>query len=82
MFTPNQEKAVTTFPNRAMTIRPRWRMNPPRRACSIRAHQITMRRAPFSLGSHPQKRPHDWSAQMPPSTVPTKLKRVAKQITP
>ena len=40
---------------------------------------MTINRAPFSFGSQPQKRPHDWSAQMPPSTVPTKLASVPKQ---
>ena len=35
-----------------------------------------------SFGSQPQKRPHDWSAQIPPRTVPTKLKSVAKQMMP
>ena len=38
--------------------------------------------AQVSFISQPQKRPHDWSAQMPPSTVPTKLKKRAKQVTP
>ena len=46
------------------------------------AFQITMSSAPFSFGSQPQKRPQDWSAQMPPRTVPTKLNRVAKQTMP
>ena len=46
------------------------------------AFQRTIRTAPFSFGSQPQKRPQDWSAQMPPSTVPTKLKSIAKQTTP
>ena len=42
----------------------------------------TICKAPFSLGSQPQKRPQDWSAQMPPSIVPTKLSSVAKQTVP
>ena len=46
------------------------------------AFQRTMIRAPFSFGSQPQKRPQDWSAQIPPRTVPTKLKNVAKQTIP
>ena len=46
------------------------------------AHQVTINRAPFSLGSHPQKRPHESSAHKPPSTVPTKLSNKAKQVTP
>ena len=61
---------------------PRLLDQPPQRACRIRAFQMTMSRAPFSFGSQPQKRPHDWSAQMPPSTVPTKLSSVAKQTMP
>jgi hypothetical protein len=46
------------------------------------AFHSTMRSAPFSFGSQPQNRPQDWSAQMPPSTVPTKLKNRAKQMVP
>ena len=46
------------------------------------AFQMTMISAPFSFGSQPQKRPHYWSAQMPPRTVPMKLNRVAKQTMP
>ena len=38
------------------------------------ADQSTITSAPFSFGSQPQKRPHDWSAQMPPSIVPMKEK--------
>ena len=38
--------------------------------------------APFSFGSQPQNRPQDWSAQMPPRTVPMKLNSVAKQMVP
>ena len=82
MFTPNQEKLVTMFPKIAMFMIPRSRTSPPQRACRITAFQITMISAPFSFGSQPQKRPHDWSAQMPPSTVPTKLNSVAKQTMP
>src|SRR5437764_1358299 len=63
-------------------INQRCRMNPPQGACKVIAHQRTISTAPFSLGSQPQNRPHDWSAQIPPSTVPTKLKSVAKQTTP
>ena len=38
-----------------------------------------MIKAPFSLGSQPQKRPHESSAHRPPSTVPKKLKKIAKR---
>ena len=55
---------------------------PPQRAWRMRAFHRTMMRAPFSFGSQPQNRPQDWSAQMPPSMVPTKLKSVAKQTMP
>src|SRR5437764_9994370 len=82
MFTPNQEKLVTTLPKIAMIMSPRCRINPPQRACKMIAHQSTISTAPFSFGSQPQKRPHDWSAQIPPRTVPIKLKREAKQTTP
>ena len=34
------------------------------------------------LGSQPQKRPHESSAHRPPSTVPTKLKKIAKHSVP
>ena len=47
------------------------------------AHLVMDTRGQGSLlAGHPQKRPHDWSAQMPPSTVPTKLNSVAKHTTP
>src|SRR5436190_20229932 len=82
MLTPHQEKLVTMLPKIAMIIRPRCRMKPPQRAWKMIAHHRTISTAPFSFGSQPQKRPHDWSAQIPPRTVPTKLKRVAKQTTP
>src|ERR1051325_1902095 len=82
MLTPNQEKLVTMLPKIAITARPRCRINPPQRACRVIAHQSTISTAPFSFGSQPQKRPQDWSAQMPPSTVPVKLNKVAKQTTP
>ena len=63
-------------------IRPRSRTRPPQRACRMSAFQSTMSSAPFSFGSQPQNRPQDWSAQMPPRTVPTKLNSVAKQTMP
>ena len=55
---------------------------PPQRAWSTSAFQRTIISAPFSLGSQPQKRPQESSAQRPPSTVPTKLKKIAKQSVP
>ena len=61
---------------------PRSRTMPPQRACKMSAFHSTMMRAPFSLGSQPQNRPHDWSAQIPPNTVPTKLNSVAKHRMP
>ena len=82
MLTPNQDQLVTMLPKTARTMRPRCLTRPPQRACRMRAFQSTMRSAPFSFGSQPQKRPQDWSAQMPPRTVPTKLKSVAKQTMP
>ena len=82
MFTPNHENAVMIFPKIAQAIIPRSRIIPPHRACKITAHQITISSAPFSFGSQPQNRPQDWSAQMPPRIVPTKLNSVAKQMIP
>ena len=82
MFTPNQDRLVMTLPKIAIAMMPRSRTKPPQRACRMMAFQSTIRSAPFSLGSQPQNRPQDWSAQMPPSTVPTKLKNSAKQMTP
>ena len=73
---------VTMLPKTASTAMPRSLTMPPQRACRIRAFQMTISTAPFSFGSQPQNRPHDWSAQMPPSTVPTKLSSMAKQTTP
>ena len=61
---------------------PRARTSPPQRAWRMMALINTTRAAPFSFGSHPQNRPQDWSAQIPPSTVPTKLSSRAKQTTP
>jgi hypothetical protein len=55
------------LPKTAMTIMP------PQRTWRMMAFQITMSSAPFSLGSQPQKRPQDWSAQMPPRTEPESL---------
>ena len=71
-----------TLPKMAMVMMPRSRAKPPQRACRMMAFQSTMSSAPFSLGSQPQKRPQDWSAQMPPSTVPTKLKKREKATMP
>ena len=82
MFTPNQEKLVTMLPNTVMVMRPRSFTRPPHRACRIVAFHNTMISAPFSFGSQPQNRPQDWSAQMPPSTVPVKLNKVAKHTMP
>lgn len=73
MFVPNHDHKVMIFPKTAMTIMPHSFTITPKRAWRMIAFQITMSNAPFSLGSQPQKRPHDWSAQMPPNTVPTKL---------
>ena len=81
-LTPNHDQAVTMLPPMASTARPRSPTILSQRACSTRAFQRTMIRAPFSLGSQPQKRPHESSAHRPPSTVPTKLKRIAKQTMP
>src|SRR4051794_22667648 len=81
-FVPNHDHAVTTLPMIASRATPRCLTRPPQRACRIRAFQMTTSRAPFSFGSQPQKRPQDWSAQMPPNTVPVKLNRVAKQTIP
>ena len=66
----------------AAAIMPLSRIIPPQRACSIAAFHITIIRAPFSFGSHPQNLPQDWSAHIPPNTVPTKLNSVAKQTIP
>src|SRR5439155_25433824 len=79
MLTPKYDQVVTTLPKMASVARPRSRTRPPQRACRMSAFQITIINAPFSFGSQPQNRPHDWSAQMPPRTVPTKLNNVAKQ---
>ena len=57
--------AVTMLPKMASTAIPRSFTSPPQRACRISAFQSTIRTAPFSFGSQPQNRPHDWSAQMP-----------------
>ncbi len=81
-FVPNQLHAVIALPNSASTAMPRSFTSPAQRACRISAFHSTISTAPFSFGSHPQNRPHDWSAQMPPSTVPTKLNSVAKHSTP
>ena len=64
MLVPNYDQEVTMFPKTAMTIMP------PQRTWRMMAFQITMSSAPFSLGSQSQKRPQDWSAQMPPRTEP------------
>ncbi len=82
MFVPNQLQLVTMLPNTAMAITPRAFTMPPQRAWRMMAFQMTMISAPFSFGSQPQKRPHDWSAQMPPSTVPMRLNSVAKHTMP
>jgi hypothetical protein len=82
MLTPNQERLVMTFPKIAMAMSPFSRTRPARRAWRMAAFHSTMSSAPFSFGSQPQNRPQDWSAQIPPRTVPTKLKKSAKQRTP
>src|ERR1700693_3818541 len=82
MLTPNHDRLVMILPNTAKTATPRSRAYPPHRACKIIAFQITMRSAPFSFGSQPQKRPQDGSPQIPPRMVPTKLNKVAKQTIP
>ena len=46
------------------------------------AFHSTMISAPFSFGSQPQKRPQLSSAHKPPSTVPTKLKKMPKHSVP
>src|SRR6266436_2944171 len=79
MLTPNQEKLVTILPKTAKLTKPLSRTRPPQRAWRIKAFQRTIRSAPFSFGSQPQNRPQDWSAQIPPRTVPVKLNSVAKQ---
>ena len=70
------------LPPTASMARPRPLTMPPQRACSTSAFQSTMISAPFSFGSQPQKRPHESSAHRPPSTVPTKLKKIAKHSVP
>ena len=75
MLTPNQEKLVTMLPKTAIAIRPRSLIIPPQRACRMIAFQSTISSAPFSFGSQPQNRPQDWSAQIPPRIVPTKLNK-------
>src|SRR5580704_12952879 len=82
MLTPNHDRLVMTLPNTVNRAMPRSLANPPQRACRIIAFQRTMRRAPFSFGSQPQNRPQDWSAQIPPRIVATRLNNVAKQTTP
>ncbi len=82
MFTPNHEKLVTTLPKTARFMMPRSRSRLPQRAWRMIAFHSTISSAPFSFGSQPQNRPQDWSAQMPPKTVPTKLNRVVKQMMP
>src|SRR5438094_9103859 len=82
MFVPNHDHAVTTLPKIAINITPRSFTSPPHRECRIAAFHNTIRTAPFSFGSQPQNRPHDWSAQIPPSTVPTKLNNIAKPTIP
>src|SRR5580704_2417824 len=82
MLTPNQDKLVMTLPNTVKSAIPRSLANPPHRACKMMAFHKTIRSAPFSFGSQPQNRPHDWSAQIPPRIVATRLNKVAKQTTP
>src|ERR1700719_2951629 len=82
MLTPNQDKLVITLPNTVKSATPRSLANPPHRACRMMAFHNTIRRAPFSFGSQPQNRPQDWSAQIPPRIVATRLNNVAKQTTP
>src|SRR5262252_6170187 len=82
MLVPNQDQLVTMLPKTASSAIPFSRTSPAQRAWRMTAFQRTMRIAPFSLGSHPQNRPQDWSAQMPPRIVPTKLDKVAKHTTP
>ena len=47
----------------------------------IACHKM-IRRAPFSLGSQPQKRPQDLSAQIPPKIVPITVSKRLKPMTP
>src|SRR6516225_6597507 len=82
MLTPNHDRLVTILPNTVISAKPRSRTYPPQRACNVMAFHKTIRSAPFSLGSQPQNRPQDWSAQIPPRIVATRLNRVAKQTTP
>src|SRR6201989_1087560 len=82
MLTPKQDKLVMTLPNTVKRAIPRSLADPPHRACRMMAFQRTIKSAPFSFGSQPQNRPHDWSAQIPPRIVATKLNNVAKQTTP
>ena len=80
MFVPNHENAVTMLPRIARRARPRAAMSLPMRAWRVREESRTMSRAPFSFGSQPQKRPHDWSAHMPPVTVPMNEKSRANAV--
>ena len=82
MLVPNHDQLVTMLPAMDNRWMPRSRTMPPHRACRISAFHRTMINAPFSLGSQPQNRPQDWSAQIPPSTVPVKLNNVAKHRMP
>jgi len=79
---PNQLQAVMMLPPIAKRAKPRGPSQRSQRACSAAAFQSTIISAPFSFGSQPQKRPQLSSAQRPPSTVPMKLKKSAKQTTP
>ena len=75
IFVPFHDQAVTTLENTAITINNRDDNNVPHRICNMMAVHKTIKIAPFSFGSQPQNRPQDWSAQIPPKTVPNKLKK-------
>ena len=82
MLVPNHDHAVTIVPAMAQAIRPRSPIIPPQRAWRMMAFHKTRMSAPFSFGSQPQNRPHAWSPQIPPVTVPVNEKSSAKQTTP
>src|SRR5438552_2118763 len=81
-LTPHHENA-TTMPQTTVAIEtPKDFRNPPIRPWSVAICTRQIINAPFSFGSHPQNRPHDSFAQMPPRIVPTIENQSPKQRTP
>ena len=81
-LTWNQENTTTAPVIADQTTNPKSRTSPLKRACSSATWARQIINAPFSLGSHPQKRPHESLAQTPPRIVPTTANARPKQVTP